>query len=130
MTLLSLLAASILVLAATPADAPSGVSTVRAVVDALNAHDVGATMKLFAPGAMVQGGRQPQDPSQIRGWVEELVRDDVHIDGTGQLQGAQFVSWPVRLRMTRLGVTDVIDARVDAQVVDGRIRTLSIHATE
>jgi len=75
-------------LAAAPSD-PAAV--VRQFTDALNRHDVDATLRLMGRGVMVQSEGPPQSEEQVRTWVEQLIAEDVEV----QLEGGPRVAWDV-----------------------------------
>jgi hypothetical protein len=108
----------------------------QAVDVALNAHDAQAVMALMAAGGTVQEDRAPQSGEQVRGWVEQLIDEDVSVELIGQPRvestalppGGTRVSWPAKLALDRfraLGLGSV-EATLGVVVVDGRIRYLWI----
>src|SRR4051794_19626147 len=72
------------ILGAAESSAGAGpVDVVQAWNEALNRHDSDAVMALMASGASIQVDREPQQPEQLRGWIEQLIREDVHVDLLG-----------------------------------------------
>ncbi len=126
---LGVFAVVVLLLASGSTAAPDGAPVVRTLQGALNAHDTDAVMNVFAPGATVQGAREPQNRAQIRGWVEQLIREDVRLELGGQPQDGSTLNWPGRLHLDRFGADGYVDARVQARVADGKIRSLTIRAS-
>jgi hypothetical protein len=132
-----LLVASPLGVAADSA-ASTPVGLVRAWDAALNAHDPQAAMALMADGADVQADRAPQQPEQVRGWIEQLIRENTQVDLIGMPQidsstsdryGRETtVTWRARLSMDRFRQSGVqfVDATLGAVVVDSRITFLSV----
>jgi hypothetical protein len=115
---------------------PSAVATVRSLDDAINAHDAEAVMDMLAVGAVVQDQRMPQTQEQIRGWLGELIRQQIRVELVDQPlisqeaapRGGTSVTWHARLDMQtyrELGLPSV-NAMVRATVVDGQIVFLSI----
>jgi hypothetical protein len=109
------------------------VPVVRAFDAALTSHDVDTALGLFDQGAAVQVDREPQTRDQIRGWIEQLIRDDVQlvlvgeprVGSTAGPRGGAAVSWPSRLYTTD-GAWVV--AGVAAVVVDDKLIFLRIGA--
>src|SRR6185312_13444733 len=102
------------------------VELVRTWNNALNRHDPNAVMALMAAGASVQVDREPQQPEQVRGWIEELIREDVHIDLVGpprinlgtraRYPNGSGVTWRARLSLDRYRQSRLqwVDAELDA----------------
>jgi hypothetical protein len=119
-----------------PSQDNSAVVLVRSMDAALNAHDTASTLGLFAEDASVQDERQPQTHEQIEGWIDELIREQVHLQLVDQPQlvtletprAATQVTWlaTLDLRMYRsLGFAS-IPARLRVRVADGTIIFMSI----
>jgi hypothetical protein len=115
---------------------PAATALVRSLDAALNAHDSQTVVNMFAPGAAVQEDRRPQSSEQIRGWVDELIRQQIRVELIEQpwLTHVDLphigtsVSWRARLDMQTyrdMGL-DFVPAFVRATVVDGRFAFLSI----
>src|SRR5579871_3808751 len=66
--------------AAPGVDDPEATALVRSLDAALNAHDASSVVDMFAPGATVQQDRGLQSPEQIRGWVDELIRQQINLE--------------------------------------------------
>jgi hypothetical protein len=122
---------------ADPADIQA-VVLVRSLDDALNAHDSEGVLQLLATEATVQDAHEPQTRPQIRGWIDELIRQNVQlalIDEPSLLEQytprqATLVSWRAKmdLQMYRsLGVS-FVPATLSASVADGAIVSLSLRA--
>jgi len=113
---------------------------------ALNSHDSAATLALFADGAVVSDlsniaclpGPPPICPeyvnvfttkTQIRGWLEQLVKVNVQLKETGTFQETgNNVTWSLDVSVDeyrRLGVAP-LSANANAIVEEGKIRLLNI----
>ena len=109
---------------------------VRSLDYALNAHDANSVIDLLGDGATVQDDRYPQTRQQIRGWVEELIRQQVHVELIEQPtityaqvpHAATQVAWraTLDLHMYRALGLPFVPAMVRARVVDGMIAFVSI----
>jgi hypothetical protein len=115
---------------------PAAAALVRSLDAALNAHDSNTVIDMIAPGAAVQEQRQPQSSEQIRGWVDELIRQQIQVELIGQPwvtyvdvpHRGTSVTWRARLDMQtyrEMGL-DFVPAFLRATVVDGRLVFLSI----
>jgi hypothetical protein len=115
---------------------PAAAALVRSLDAALNAHDSQTVVNMFAPDAAVQEDRRPQSSEQIRGWVDELIRQQVRVELIEQPwvthvdvpRRGTSVTWPARLDMQTyrdMGL-DFVPAYLRATVVDGRVAFLSI----
>jgi len=138
LVMLLLLAAPAPAAADRPDPGSNPVGVVREWDAALNAHDTQAAMALMAVGAAVQADRAPQEPDQVRGWIEQLIRENVQVDLIGSPQvdstvSARFgaatnVTWHARLSMERFRLSGApsVDATLGAVVVDSRLALLSL----
>ena len=111
---------------------------VRRWNDALNRHDPDAVLALTAADAAVQVDREPQHPEQVRGWIEQLIREDVHVDLVGaprinlgsmvRYPSGSTIAWRARLSLDRYRQSSLqwVDAELDAVVVDSRITFVSL----
>jgi len=137
-------------LALTPADhvfqSPS--SVVSSFDSDLNNHDSAAALALFADGSMVSDTSNiaclPGPPpfcrgynvfstqTQIRGWLEQLVKENVQLKETQPLQVVgNNVTWVVEISLDeyrRLGVAP-LEADANAVVQEGKISSLTIALT-
>lgn len=109
---------------------------VRSLDYSLNAHDANSVLDLLGEGATVQDDRYPQTRQQIRGWVEELIRQQVHVELIDQptITHAQDphaptqVAWraTLDLHMYRALGLSFVPAMLRARLVDGTIVFVSI----
>jgi hypothetical protein len=112
----------------------SAVVLVQSLDDALNKHDSASALGLFADEAMVQDARQPQTREQIEEWIDELVRQRIHLQLLEQPQLQRTaatetqVTWLATLDLDMyrsLGFAS-IPVRLRVQVADGAIVFMSI----
>ena len=121
-------AASLVLAHDAPADA-GAVVTVRSLESALNAHDSESVVGLFASTANVQNQHPPQTHEQIQGWIDELIRQDIHLAARGKpSESGTEVTWRVwlDLQMYRALGLAFVPATLRAQVVNRGITFLSI----
>jgi hypothetical protein len=123
-----------------------GPGSVLAMFDAaLNGHDVDSALALFADDAVVKDksniacipGCSPlylptleyKTKIQIRGWLEELVRDNIEVKELGDYKvDANNVTWVLAISVDefrRLGVAP-LNGAAEAIVREGKISSLSV----
>lgn len=123
--------------AAVPPDDASAMGEMRSLEHALNAHDSASVLALFADGATVQDSRQPQSREQIRGWIEELIRQQVRVSLVGQPSVTHMsepsdtidVAWraTLDLQVYRARGFEFVPATLRAAVVHRAIIRMSLH---
>jgi hypothetical protein len=107
---------------------------VRAFADDLNARDAEAALRLFGDSATVQVDRDPQSREQVRGWIEQLMRDDVRVELIGEPRlgvrngphGGTTVTWSARLSSRAQSGED---AGVSAVIANDKLIFLRMRAS-
>jgi hypothetical protein len=107
---------------------------VRAFAADLNAHDTEAALVLFGDSSTVQVDREPQSREQVRGWIEQLMRNEVRVELIGEPRlgvrngprGGTTVTWPARLSSRE---HSGVDAGVSAVIANDKLIFLRMRAS-